>query len=74
MKENKLVRFALFILAIFVISLLFTLLDGGLSSSSSFEAGKAVGQTMKHFMRIAGILALIVLMFRLFKESFPKNS
>jgi len=69
MKESKFARFALFIFIMFVISLVFTLIDNGCSYTSSFEAGKAVGQTMRHFLRIAGMLALIILMYRLFKKN-----
>lgn len=68
MKDSKFARFALLILAIFVISIVFTVIDNG-SYTSAFEAGKAVGQTMRHFLKIAFTLGLIVLMYRLFKKN-----
>jgi|GEM_PF-5933403 len=68
MKDNKFARFALFILTIFVIANIFTIIDNG-SFTSAFEVGKAVGQTMKHFLKIAFTLGLIALMYRLFKKN-----
>ncbi len=68
MKDGKFARFALLILAVFVISIVFTIIDDGLYSSA-FEAGKAAGQTMRHFLKISFTLGLIVLMYRLFKKN-----
>ncbi len=68
MKDSKFARFALLILAIFVISIVFTIIDNG-SYTSAFDAGKAAGQTMRHFLKIAFTLGLIVLMYRLFKKN-----
>ena len=68
MKDNKFARFALFIFVIFVISNIFTIIDNG-SFTSAFEAGKAVGQTMRHFLKIAFTLGLIAFMYRLFKKN-----
>ncbi|MEY1638440.1 hypothetical protein [Tenuifilum osseticum] len=71
MKGSKLVHFSLFILAIFVVSVIFTIIDNG-TYTSAFEAGKATGQTMRHFLKISFTLGLIVLMYRLFKKNAHK--
>jgi len=71
MKDSKLVRFSLFIIAIFVISVIFTIIDNS-SYTSAFEAGKATGETMRHFLKISFTLGLIVLMYRLFRKNAHK--
>jgi succinate dehydrogenase hydrophobic anchor subunit len=63
MKDNKFARITILLLVIFVISVLFTILDDG-SYTSAFEAGKAVGQTMRNFLKTLFTFALIVLIYR----------
>ena len=70
MKESKFVRLVLLIVVVFIFSFVFAVIDNGYSNISSFELGKATGQIMKHFLKNLGIFALIVLMFRLFKENY----
>jgi len=73
MKESKFVRVLLLIVVVFIFSFVFAVIDNGYSNISSFELGKATGQMMKYFLKNLGILALIVLTYRLFKENNQKN-
>jgi uncharacterized membrane protein len=73
MKESKLARLALLMVVVFIFSFVFAVIDNGYSNISSFELGKETAQMMKYFLKNLGILALIVLTYRLFKENNQKN-
>lgn len=72
MNESRFLKLVLLIIVVFIFSFVFAVIDNGYSNISSFELGMATGQIMKHFLKNLGILALIVLMFRLFRENFQK--
>ncbi|MBE9468907.1 MAG: hypothetical protein IMY72_11405 [Bacteroidetes bacterium] len=80
MKNSKLARFVLFFFIVFLLSIIFTLIDGDISCPSKFGLergyvfGQAVGQTMRHFIKIIGMLSLILITYRLFKNDFKKNN
>ena len=65
--NEKLIRFFLFLLVIFILSVAFVMIDTNVINSSSYEFGYNVGHTMRYFIKITGILALTLFAIRKIK-------
>jgi hypothetical protein len=54
----------LFILCVFIISLIYTLVDNQTNYESGYTFGYSAGKNFRHFIKIFGSLGLILLVYR----------
>ena len=64
--NKKIVRVISLLLSVFVLSVIYALIDSDFSQISAFELGKLTGTIMRHFIKFIGILTLSVYIIRTF--------
>ena len=74
MTRNKTKNLILFILCVFILSLIYTIIDNHTNYNSAYTFGYSTGQNFRYILKIFGTLALIVFAFRGFKTRKTKNS
>ena len=67
MTRKKFKNFMLFILCVFVISLIYTFMDNQTNYESGFTFGYSAGRNFRHFIEIFGSLGLMFLAYEAFK-------
>lgn len=67
MESSKIKRLILLIIAVFIISLIFTLIDTYPWDLSSYDLGKSTGLMMRHLLKVLVMLGLMTVIIRTFK-------
>jgi hypothetical protein len=67
MENSKIKRLISLIFVVFIVSLVFTLVDSYPWNLSSYDLGKSTGLMMRHLIKILVMLALIMLIIRTFR-------
>jgi len=68
MNKSKILRFTGVLFTLFLLSAIYTIIDGYSSFNSAYDLGFATGLFFGNLLKILGVLALVVLAFRYFKE------
>ena len=66
--DNKIKKFVMFLLLVFVVSLLYTIVDTYPWNTSAYDIGKITGILFKHLIKIFGLAGLVVLLIRYVKK------
>jgi 1,4-dihydroxy-2-naphthoate octaprenyltransferase len=66
----KITRAIIFLFALFVLALTFTLIENYPTFHSAYDYGYYTGVIFRHMLKILGSLALFILAFRLFKKNW----
>jgi len=74
MTGKKLKKLILFVLCVFMFSLIYTFIDNHTNYESAWTFGYSAGRNFKHFIKVFGSLALILLAYRNFKTNRLKNN
>lgn len=69
MRAKKITNFMIAFFLIFIISLVFAIIDNDISSLSPFELGKATGAIMRPFIKLLALFGLIVYTTRAFSRN-----
>lgn len=67
MKDNKIKRLVSLILSVFLISLIFTLIDSYPWNKSAYDLGHSTGLMMRHLIEILAMFGMMILIVNTFK-------
>ena len=68
MTNNKIWNLVIVIIAVFLLSFIYALIDHYPIYSSSYDIGKSTGLVFKQMIKILGMLGLIILVIRFYKK------
>lgn len=72
-KNNRISRLITVVIAIFILSFLYSLIDNYPNYNSAFDFGKSTGEMFGHMLKILGMIVLMTLTFRCFKSVLLKE-
>jgi hypothetical protein len=67
--NKKLKKLFIFIIVIFILSFIISLIQGDLSHMTSYDFGKMTGEIMKKLLIISGKLGLLLFVIRKIKDN-----
>lgn len=74
MTKKKFKNLMIFLLCMFIISVIYTVIDNHTNHSSAYTLGYSTGINFRHVIKLFGSLALILLAYRKFKTKEINNN